>query len=308
MRLVAQVSRMLDLAMRDEAPLGGIVPTAHGDIHYLADGPKRGLPMVLLHGASGNLRDWSMSMLPVLARSGPAIAFDRPGFGQSRPVRGPVWELGVQVAALREALHTMGHRRYLLIGHSYSGALALDWALRHPDEVAGLCVLSGATMDWGGDLTGHYRVTSMPVIGRLVSRMAPLIATERRIRATLEEIFEPQAVPPIYRETARVELALRPQTFRINARAMHELHEQIVANEPRYPEIDRPVEIVHGAADTVVPAEVHAVPLSRALPAANLTLLPGIGHMPHHAAPREVLAAIQQLRERARSSLDVPLA
>ena len=64
---------------------------------------------------------------------------------------------------------------------------------------------------------------------------------------------------------------------------------------PRYDTIACPVEIVHGDADTIVPATIHAIPLSDILPRARLTLLPGVGHMPHHAAPDDVIAAIDRL-------------
>jgi pimeloyl-ACP methyl ester carboxylesterase len=53
-----------------------------------------------------------------------------------------------------------------------------------------------------------------------------------------------------------------------------------------------PLEIVHGSLDTIVPAEVHSVPLSRLVPGARLTLLEGAGHMPHHTHPEAVVAAI----------------
>jgi pimeloyl-ACP methyl ester carboxylesterase len=44
---------------------------------------------------------------------------------------------------------------------------------------------------------------------------------------------------------------------------------------------------------------VHAVPLSRQVDGANLTLLRGIGHMPHHVAPDAVVAAIDRAARRA---------
>lgn len=299
MRLMTRLANLFDSGGRDEPALGGTVTTLSGPIHYLADGPKGAPPFVLLHGASGNLRDWTTSIQPRLARTHPTIALDRPGFGHSRPVRGPVWRLDAQVRALREVVRSLGHERYFLVGHSYSGALALDWAIRHPDEVAGVALLGGVAMDWGGALSSHYQLTSIPVLGRVVSRLAPIIATDRWIGANLAEIFAPQPVPPGYRERAGVDLALRPATFRINARAMHDLHAQVVANEPKYGQILVPVEVLHGAEDTIVPAHIHAEPLCRLLPNAVLTLLPDIGHMPHHAATDDVLTVLKRLGERA---------
>jgi pimeloyl-ACP methyl ester carboxylesterase len=67
-----------------------------------------------------------------------------------------------------------------------------------------------------------------------------------------------------------------------------------------YAQLSLPVEILHGTADTIVPADVHAIPLSTRLPDAVLTLLPGIGHMPHHADPAAVVAAIDRAAVRAR--------
>ncbi len=60
-----------------------------------------------------------------------------------------------------------------------------------------------------------------------------------------------------------------------------------------------PLEIVHGETDIVVPPMAHSLPLSRLAPGANLVLLPGVGHMPHHAALEAVIAAIDRARARA---------
>lgn len=288
-------------------PLGGFIPVRGAAVHYLTDGPDRGMTLVLLHGASGNLRDWTLSLMPRLARRHRVIALDRPGMGHSGAVAGGT-RLDVQTEVLAGALERMGVGRYCLIGHSYSGSLALAWALARPESVAGVALIAGAAMDWGGALAATYRIAGMPVIGHAFSRIAPLTIDGARIETALAEIFAPQPVPARYRREIGAELALRPRTFRVNYRAVYTLHRQIVPLSARYQELRCPVEIVHGDTDGIVPADVHAIPLAERLDRAHLTLLPGIGHMPHHAAPAAVMAAIERLVSRASARPRRPMA
>lgn len=258
--------------------------------------------MVLLHGASGNLRDWTGSALPPLARGQTVIAFDRPGLGHSDPAPREAWSLDAQIAMLRAGLHALGRRRYVLVGHSYAGALVMRWALRHPGEVAGVLDLCGATMDWGGGLGPHYTIAGAPVLGGLMARSAPLIAGPVMVELAVAAVFAPNPVPPSYAHEGGVELALRPRSFRLNALMMERLHRQIAAQAPEYGRIGCPVEIVFGAEDRLVPPEIHAMPLARVLPNARLTMLDGVGHMPHHVAPDGVLGAIERLGRLARAA------
>jgi pimeloyl-ACP methyl ester carboxylesterase len=45
--------------------------------------------------------------------------------------------------------------------------------------------------------------------------------------------------------------------------------------------------------------QIHAAPLAGQIEGANLTLLEGVGHMPHHVAPGAVVAAIDRAARRA---------
>ena len=63
-------------------PQGRIINAGGLDIHAWDQGS--GTPVVLLHGASGNLRDWTWDLGPTSAKRRRAIAFDRPGAGYSQ--------------------------------------------------------------------------------------------------------------------------------------------------------------------------------------------------------------------------------
>ena len=273
-------------------PLGQMV----GGVHALTAGPETDLPIVLIHGASGNVRDWSLSVMPHLAERHRVIALDRPGFGYSTLLPDHGWRLSDQVAALRGALHALGHQRYILAGHSYGGTLVLRWVLEHPDDVAGLLALSAPALDWGGGGLGmHYEIGGRPAIGPALSHIAKVLAGPDWVRSSVEDVFAPDTVPASYLPEGGVELALRPHTFRANSKMMLRIYAEIMDQHERYDEIACPVEIVHGDADVIVPSTIHAERLTHLIPNNRLTLLPGIGHMPHHAAPDEVVAAVERL-------------
>ena len=69
--------------------------------------------------------------------------------------------------------------------------------------------------------------------------------------------------------------------------------------DAKYDLLKMPVEIIHGDADTIVPMHIHAERLVNDLSDAALTRLPGMGHMPHHADPEAVIAAIDRAAARA---------
>jgi pimeloyl-ACP methyl ester carboxylesterase len=112
-------------------------------------------------------------------------------------------------------------------------------------------------------------------------------------------VFEPQAVPEDYVRRAAILLVLRPKTFYCNARDLALLQGFIAAQVPRYVDLRTPTVIITGDCDTLVSPQLNAQALAAILPSAKLVLLKNIGHMPHHAAPDVVAAAVEELVPRA---------
>ena len=69
-----------------------------------------GPPVVLIHGASGNLNDMTFRLGPALARNHTVFAFDRPGHGLSGVPEGGT-PLSVQASLMRQAMAQVGVER-----------------------------------------------------------------------------------------------------------------------------------------------------------------------------------------------------
>ncbi|ETX28292.1 alpha/beta fold hydrolase [Roseivivax isoporae] len=285
-------------------PIGRLVDVGDGrQVHAYVTGS--GPDVVLIHGASGNVRDWTFRVADRLSDRYRVIALDRPGLGYTDRA-GPSYEgaftaraesPAVQAEMLSQAARALGAERPLVVGHSYGGAVAMAWGLDRP--AAGLVVVSGATMPWPGGLGPQYAVLGSSVGGAVLAPAISAVAGRGIVDRAVQVIFAPQPVPEGYVDHLGVALTLRPPTLRANARQINTLRPHVVEMSRRYPTLDLPVEIVHGDADEIVPPDIHARPLAEVLPDARLTMLPGIGHMPHQVAPDAVVAAIDRAARRA---------
>lgn len=284
-------------------PEGQIVTVDGRDVHVIVRGS--GPDLVLIHGAGGNARDFTYRFAESLTARYRVIAVDRPGLGytdRARPSLDAAFTTGAetpieQARLLAAATRQLGADNPIVFGHSYGGAVAMAWALEEP--AAGIVILSGATMPWPGPLQRYYRVFGSLIGSALGGPLVNAYVDEDRARQALEGVFEPAPVDPGYYEGAAIPLALRSDTFRANARQVKTLRPNLVDMSARYPDMTLPVEVLHGTADTTVRPEIHAEPLTEALPNAILTLLDGVGHAPHHVTPKPVMDAIDRVAARA---------
>jgi pimeloyl-ACP methyl ester carboxylesterase len=273
-------------------------------VHVTGTGPD----VVLIHGAFGSLRDFTFDLSARLAERYRVIAFDRPGLGytdRTDPAYGTAFAARAespaeQAALLAAAARDLGAERPIVVGHSFGGIVAMAWALDH--DPAAVVMLAGVAMPWPGDLGWLYQVNGTAAGGGLVAPLLSAWAPEARLREAVAATFAPQPMPEGYADHIGPYMPLRLPAFRANARQVNTLRPHVVKMERRYPDLRLPIEIVHGAEDTTVPIAVHSEPLSRIVRSANLTILPGIGHMPHHADPGAAIAAID--RAAARSEAD----
>lgn len=98
-----------------------------------------GDPVVLLHGNPTSSFLWR-SVVPELTGSGRCLAVDLIGFGRSgKP--DVEYRFFDHVRYLDAWIDALELGSVTLVGHDWGGALAFDWAARHPDRVRGLAFM-----------------------------------------------------------------------------------------------------------------------------------------------------------------------
>ena len=283
-------------AEKNAPPIGAFVEVDGERLHVLDIGPRDSAlpPVVLIHGASVNLRDMKIALGDELAKSRRVIMIDRPGRGYStRPADG--WKLDRQAQLIRGAVTALGAERPIVLGQSFGGGVALSYALQYQDEMAGLVLLATVSHEWPGGVAWYNNVSGWPVAGLLLRRLViPVYAPLAAKRGVISS-FAPDPAPPGYYEAAGIPLLFRATDFKNNAADLRRLKPQIVAMQGRYGEIRIPTAVLTGDDDPSVSPTIHSAALSREIPGVDYEVLPDTGHALHHAQKAKILAAIERV-------------
>lgn len=112
-------------------------------IHYHDQG--EGQAVIFLHGAGGGASGYSnfKGNYPEFAQAGyRTIVPDLIGYGLSSKPDLPQYDLDLFIAGIKGLVDGLGLQRVTLLGNSLGGAVALGYALAHPDDVARLILMA----------------------------------------------------------------------------------------------------------------------------------------------------------------------
>lgn len=264
-----------------------------------SDGPP---PLVLVHGLGGSHLNW-VGIGPALASRRRVVALDLPGFGLS-PAAGRRTGVHHNAALLSRFVHEVLGRPVVLVGNSMGGMVSLLLADRRPEQVAGLVLVDPALPNPGArpdpQVAATFALYAVPRVGELVlSRYAARYTDRQRVLGTVALCFaDPSRSDPAVVD-AGVELAAWRRTlpdpeaeFLGAARSLLRVlrgrrdYDRVVRT------VDRPVLLVHGARDRLVPVSA-AKRAARLNPGWRTAYLDGVGHTPQLEAPDEVLAVLE---------------
>lgn len=265
-------------------------------LHFLIEG--NGSPVVFIHGNPGSAKDWT-HLFDLLGGRHKAVAFDRPGHGQSQRPKHGAATAEVQARLLHDALKQLHIVRPILVGHSWGAALALIYAINYPKEVAGLVLLAPAAYQ-GQDEEGFLaELPAVPVIGDAVNFVLTPLLASTVVRSNLKKAFSPDPVPKNYERSVLSEWT-RPKKVKAYALDKASLNTSLKTFSPRYAEITVPVTILAGDSDQIVPEKENAERLHQALPKSRLIIMPKTGHEIPFTRTQAVIDEIERIRRPSR--------
>lgn len=235
-----------------------------------------GVNLLLLHGFGADRMTW-LANQDALLQSSSVFVCDLAAHGDQPPLAGEMTmsrmadELIDQLESERE--------RFVLVGHSLGGALAIELAARRPDLVSALALIAPAGLGTGIDrefLVGFSSLSdvnaALSLLGRLVAR--PRLMTSQVASRIVRHLDRPgirSAMRALGDRLAEVETSIQPHVATVALNKM-----------PRV--------VIWGEEDRINPVDCAKV----AAFTSDVIMLEHTGHLPHVEASRAVNESIGQ--------------
>ena len=277
-----------------------VVETAAGPVVARVGAPTGGDALLLIHGAAGSWRAWlPMLRLAAAEEDRPlpqVVAVDLPGWGESPDPLHPL-DTGLAARSVVEVAHAARAQRWVVVGHSLGGVVALEIAAREPAATARVVLVSptgpaalaairhpfrdGRRLPWFAGMLLAMRVLArLPGGGRPVLRAlgragvlgalaAPLFVDRSGVDPAVLRDFGEETRPRAFVAAARS--SLRPSSA---------------------PPTSCPVRSIRGARDVFVGRD-DALWFARTLRDFAEEIVPGAGHFALAERPEVLLATVR---------------
>jgi pimeloyl-ACP methyl ester carboxylesterase len=270
---------MSDMDVRgDEQPmhLQAHARVEGGSLYYEIAGA--GLPVVLIHGFTLDTRMWDDQFLP-LAQRYRVLRYDQRGFGRSTlPGEQPY----AHVEDLRLLLEGLRIERAALVGLSKGGAVALDFALAHPQRTAAVVLIDAGLRGLPWSAEGMARDEQIWEAAQTEG-----VAAAKRLWLQHPFFAPAQRNPPVAVRLAQIVDGYSGWHF------LHPDPEQRpeTPTAQRLHELAMPLLAIVGEED-IADFQAATDAICRGVPHAQKMVVPRVGHMANMEAPEMVTGAI----------------
>jgi pimeloyl-ACP methyl ester carboxylesterase len=253
--------------------------------------------LVLLHGITSTSDAWR-EVMPALTERYTVIAPDMIGHGRSAKPRGD-YSLGAYAAGVRDLLAMLGFERGTVVGHSFGGGIAMQFAYLFPEYTERLALIGSGGL--GREVHALLRAAVLPGSEWVL----PLLAREWSVKAgdavrSVAARVGIQAGPDIA-EFARGYASLVEEGA--SEAFIHTMRSVIDHDGQRVSALDRlyladqlPTMFIWGSNDPVIPVE-HGRNAHRIVEHSRYVEIEGSGHWPMLDAPDRIVRELTEFIE-----------
>lgn len=277
----------------------------HGyDVAFRRGG--EGPVLLLLHGIAGSSGTWLPAMRLLQGRY-TVVAPDFLGHGRSAKPLGD-YSLGNHASGMRDFLHLLEIERVSVVGQSFGGGVAMQFAYQFPELTERLVLVDAGGL--GREVSWILRLCTLPAAEYVMPVLFPSFV--RGWGDAFSGFLRDRGIR--HARAAEMWRSYRSLTEQENRRAFVRTMRAVIdpggqsvsARDRLYLASHMPTLIVWGDQDRIIPVS-HAYDAHAAIPDSRLEVIEGVGHFPHVEAPDrfvEILVDFLQTTEPSAATPD----
>jgi pimeloyl-ACP methyl ester carboxylesterase len=255
-----------------------------------------GPALLLIHGVGDKSASWE-SVHAKLAQRFTVIAPDLLGHGESDKPRGD-YSLPAFANGMRDLLAVLGIERVTVVGHSFGGGVAMQFAYQYPQLVERIVLVSaGGVAD---DVSFALRLAAMPLGSEALAmvRLPGALPAMRLVGRAVQTLMGSTKFGRDAVDTVRLLEGFKdPSALSAFARTLRSVVDgrgQFVTMLDRSYLVESvPVQVIWGQEDPVIPVS-HAHTAHEAMPGSRLEIFENSGHVPHHDHPDRFVEVVER--------------
>lgn len=278
--------------------------SVHGyDVAFRRGG--KGPVLLLLHGIAGSSGTW-IPVMRLLRGEYSVLAPDFLGHGRSAKPLGD-YSLGNHASGMRDFLHLLGIERATVVGQSFGGGVAMQFAYQFPEMCERLVLVDAGGL--GREVSWMLRLCTLPGAEYVMPVLFPSFARgwgDAVSRFLGRRGVQHVRAAEMWRAFRSLTEAENRQAFVRTMRAVIDPGGQSVSARDRlYLAAHMPTLIVWGDQDKIIPL-VHGRQAHEALPNSRLEVLEGVGHFPHVEDPVRFAEVLEDFIRTTQPSATTP--
>ena len=250
------------------------------ELHYRDAGAESRPAILLIHGYTGNARNWVLQIKPLIEAGWHCLSADSPGHGlSSAPTDLAAYEFGNVADLFHQLAVALDFGPVVICGHSMGGAIAEEYAVRFPADVRALVLVDSAggasgpeRAEMGDDIEALRAAHAVGGMGAVYDR---LLSIGARLPQPTLSLAQAQLLRDEFAKTSWVGYEYAGLALRTRRETL-----------TRLAGWHKPTLIIHGENESVGLKKV-AADLASAITNAESVVIPRAGHNPQLDNPEE---------------------